>query len=65
MKSEPLSRIMMMFKDSSNHVKWLFRGVTQEDEIVLDYKQKKENYYPSDIKWDSTKIRFPKTESGR
>ncbi len=64
-KSEPLSKIRMMFQDTSNHVKWLIRKVTQEEKIVLLYKQKNENYYPSDIRWDSTKIRFPTTTSGR
>jgi hypothetical protein len=64
-KSEPLSKIRMMFKDTSNHVKWLIRKVTQEEKIVLQYKEKNKNYYPNDIKWDSTKIRFPTTTSGR
>jgi hypothetical protein len=64
-KSKPLSKIKMMFDDSSNHVKWLIRKVTQEEKIVLQYKEKNENYYPSEIKWDSTKIRFTRTKSGR
>ena len=64
-KSEPLSKIRMMFDDTSNHVKWLIRKMTQEEKIVLQYKEKNENYYPNDIKWDSTKIRFPSTKSGR
>ena len=64
-KSEPLSRISKIFKDTSSHVRWLIRKVTEEEEIVLQYKQNHKNYYPDDIKWDSTKIRFPVTNSGR
>ena len=62
-KSEPLSRISKIFKDTSSHVRWLIRKVTEEEEIVLQYKQNHKNYYPDDIKWDSTKIRFPVTNS--
>ncbi len=64
-KSAPLSKIRMMFNDTSNHVKWLTRKVTQEEKIVLQYKEKNKNYYPSDISWDTTKIRFPTTKRGR
>jgi len=64
-KSETLSKIRTMFNDTSNHVKWLIRKVTQEEKIVLQYKKKNNNCYPSEIKWDSSKIRFPITKSGR
>ena len=64
-KSEPLSKIKKMFNDTSNHVRWIIRKVTQEEKIVLQYKEKNKNYYPGDIRWDSTKIRFPTTKSGR
>jgi hypothetical protein len=64
-KSKSFLKIRMMFNDPSNHVKWLIRKVTEEEKIVLQYKEKNKNYYPSDIRWDSTKIRFPITASGR
>jgi hypothetical protein len=54
-----------MFDDTSNHVRWLIRKVTQEEKIVLQYKEENKNYYPGDIRWDSTKIRFSRTKSGR
>ncbi|OXA79895.1 hypothetical protein SAMN05444397_106115 [Flavobacterium aquidurense] len=39
------------------------RRTTQEEDTVLKYKKKNDEYYNSDIiKWDKTKIRLPKTE---
>ena len=57
-KSEGLSKIIALFKDTSNHIRWKFRIVTQEEMIVLDYKKRQAKYYADEIKWDSTKIRF-------
>ncbi len=57
--SAGLAKIFMVFKDTSNHINWKFRRTTQEENVVLDYKKKKERYDYEEIKWDSTKILFP------
>jgi hypothetical protein len=55
-----LSKIMKIFTDSANHVKWKFRKITQEEEIVLSYKKTSYLYYgDTGIRWDSTKTLFP------
>jgi hypothetical protein len=57
-QSVGLSKIVTLLNDSANHIRWKFRKVTQEEAIVLDYKKRQANYYPDEIKWDTTKIRF-------
>jgi hypothetical protein len=54
-----LAKIFVIFKDTSNHIKWNFRRTTQEESVVLNYKKTKERYDYEEIKWDSTKILFP------
>jgi hypothetical protein len=54
--SSELSKMVLMFK--LNHVRWKFRKITQEEEVVLDCKKRKEFYFSDEIKWDSTRIRF-------
>jgi|GEM_PF-3325859 len=54
-----LSKIIAICKDRKNHIRWKFRKITQEEEIVLDYKKRQHNYDPAEINWDSTKIRMP------
>ncbi|RXK60737.1 hypothetical protein ESA94_09750 [Lacibacter luteus] len=56
-----LSKIFKVFKDSTNKINWTFRKATQEESIVLKFKQLNWKYYSDDIKWDSTKTRFPPT----
>lgn len=58
-KSFGLTKIIKLFKEKSNHVRWRFRKVTQEEAIVLDYKKRQAPYYSNSIKWDSTKTQFP------
>jgi hypothetical protein len=59
-----LSKILAVCNDNSNDIRWLFRKATEEENIVLKYKKHNWRYYPEDIKWDSTKIRFvSKTDS--
>ena len=62
-QSVGLSKIMSTFKDTTNHIKWLFRKATQEETIVLNYKQSGREYYSDDVQWDSTKIHFPNLET--
>ena len=65
-KSAGLSKVITIFKNKSNKIRWKFRKVTQEETVVLDYKKRQAHYYPDEIKWDSTKTRFlltmPKVE---
>lgn len=58
-QSTGLSKILAACKNKSNKIKWAFRKATQEERIVLEYKKRNWKYYPDDIEWDSTKIRFP------
>jgi hypothetical protein len=55
-KSKGFTKIMGAVKDPANHIKWIFRRVTQEESVVLDYKTRQVKYDSDDIKWDSTKI---------
>jgi hypothetical protein len=57
--SSGLSKIIAMCKEIKNHIRWKFRVITQEEAIVLDHKKRQKNYYPDEIRWDSTKIRMP------
>jgi hypothetical protein len=58
--SEGLSRIMRIFKDTSNHIQFKLRKTTQEEDFVLSYKKQPSWYYnQSEFKWDSTKTLFP------
>jgi hypothetical protein len=57
-KSEGLTKLFKEFNDRSNKIKWIFRKATQEEDIVLKYKELNRQYYPNDIKWDSTKTQF-------
>jgi hypothetical protein len=59
--SPGLSKIVSVFKDTSNHVSWIFRKVTPEEAVVLDYKKRQIEYMPTEIKWDSTKTLFFET----
>ena len=58
-QSAGLAKIMLTFKDTTNHVKWLFRKATQEETVVLNYKQSNQEYYADEITWDLTRIRLP------
>ncbi|CAN5634981.1 hypothetical protein BH10BAC2_BH10BAC2_43230 [soil metagenome] len=58
-KSIGLTKIIKLFKEKTNHIRWRFRKVTQEEAIVLDYKKRQASYYADAIKWDSTKTLFP------
>lgn len=63
-KSAGLSKVISIFKNKLNKIRWKFRKVTQEETIVLDYKKRQANYYPDGIKWDSTKTLFlPKLDN--
>ena len=53
-----LAKIFNVFKDTTNKIKWTFRKATQEEAIVLAYKEHNREYYSDNIKWDSSKIRF-------
>lgn len=57
-----LSKIFSILKDSANQITWwTFRKITQEENVVLNFKKsKKKFYYSNEIKWDSTRIIFPK-----
>ncbi|KFF16228.1 hypothetical protein [Flavobacterium hydatis] len=39
---------------------YLIRRTTQEEDTVLKYKKNNEYYYSDKIRWDKTKIKFPK-----
>ena len=59
-----LTKIFKVFNDTTNKINWTFRKATQEEAIVLAYKQHNREYYSNDIKWDSSKIRSaPNSES--
>ncbi|MBS1669152.1 MAG: hypothetical protein JST58_17385 [Bacteroidetes bacterium] len=60
-KSEGLIKLFKIFNDTSNKIRWTFRKATQEESIVLKYKELNWKYYSDNIKWDSSKIRFPPT----
>ena len=60
-KSSGLFKIMSLFNDTLNNVKWIFRKTTIEENIVLQYKKSGNTYSPDEIKWDSTKTLFPET----
>lgn len=64
-KSVGVSKIINKLNDSSNITRWLLRHATEEESIVLDYKQRQKRYFVQDIKWDSSRIRFPPENSGR
>jgi hypothetical protein len=53
-----LSKIVALFNKKSSHIRWKFRIATQEELIVLDHKKRQVEYYPNEIRWDSTKIRM-------
>ncbi len=54
-----LTKIFKIFNDTTYHIKWNFRKATEEESIVLGYKQRNQYYNSAEIKWDSTKIEFP------
>lgn len=39
---------------------YVIRRTTQEEDTVLSYKKKNAFYYSDEIKWDKSRIRFPK-----
>jgi hypothetical protein len=41
-----------------NHVPWLYRKTTQEENVVLKYKKLQTYYDYTSVPWDSTKIHF-------
>jgi hypothetical protein len=46
-----------------NHVPWLYRKTTQEEDVVLRFKKMQTYYDYTSVHWDSTKIHFfPSTE---
>ncbi|HWJ29047.1 MAG TPA: hypothetical protein VNS32_21060 [Flavisolibacter sp.] len=51
--------LMDILSDTTSHVKYSIRKITQEEEVVLDHKKRQIYYDPSSIKWDSTRIWFP------
>ncbi len=58
-ESDGLSKLFKLVNSKSNNIKWLFRKATQEERVVMKFKELNRSYYPSEIEWDSTKIRFP------
>ena len=60
-KSEGLTKLFKIVNDTSNKIRWTFRKATQEESIVLKFKERDWEYYSDNIKWDSAKIRFPPT----
>ena len=59
-----LTKLFKVLNDTTNKIKWTFRKATQEEAIVLAFKQQNREYYSDAIKWDSSKIRFvPKMKS--
>ena len=56
--SAGLYKIFIVLKDTSNHIDWVFRKTTQEENVVLRYKKNNKTYYAEEIKWDSTKTLF-------
>lgn len=57
-RSEGLTNIFDIFNDRSNAVNWIFRKATQEEMIVLKYKQLNRKYDPDNIEWDKSKTLF-------
>jgi len=57
-KSEGLTNLFKIFKNTPNNIKWIFRKATQEETVVLKYKERNRKYYPEDVSWDSTKTHF-------
>jgi hypothetical protein len=62
-ESHGITKILASFKNKSNAIKWVFRKATQEEKVVLEYKQLNKNYNPDLIAWDRTKIILPAKEN--
>ena len=60
-KSEALTKLFNLFNEPQNKINWTFRKATQEESIVLKFKELNWKYYSENIKWDSTKTRLPPT----
>jgi len=57
--SEGLYNLLHQLSDTTNKAKWFLRAATQEEQIVIDYKNRQASFFPEDIKWDSSKTIFP------
>ena len=57
-RSDGLVKVLKVLNDTANHATWVFREASQEEKVVLDYKNRDAYYDADDIKWDSTKTRF-------
>ena len=56
--SSGLTKIFKVFNDTANDIKWIMRAATEEETIVLAYKQHDCKYYPNNLLWDSSKIHY-------
>jgi hypothetical protein len=56
--SSGLTKIFKVVDDTANNIRWIMRQATQEEAVVLAYKQQNRRYYPGNIEWDSSKIRY-------
>jgi hypothetical protein len=54
--SPGLTKMIASFSNKSNEVRWVFRKATQEEKVVLEYKQLNKNYNPDQVVWDRTTI---------
>lgn len=54
-----LKRLIDIFSDTANHSKYFVRKTTQEENVVLDHKQRQIYYDANSVKWDSTEIMLP------
>jgi hypothetical protein len=57
-RSTGLGKILRLFNDTANNVKWISRKTTIEENIVLKCKKEFKSYSPDEFKWDSTKTLF-------
>ena len=55
--SKEFSKIALVMNDKSGNI--ILRRITQEEEVVLDYKKKKIDYNPQLINWDSKRTEPP------
>ena len=47
------------FLENNKIPTYLIRRTTQEEDTVLYYKNNEKYYFSDEIKWDTTKIKFP------
>jgi hypothetical protein len=56
--SNGLAKLRDLVQTDTSTARWFIRQATMEESVVLDFKKKQKRYYPEDIEWDSTRIRF-------